>query len=205
MTLNRFSLALPESGQSQSDCSSHMIDTIPRDTSLVDMATTRVRSESELSAVISTAAASLGYSKLKPKQYEAVKEFVCGRDVFVCLPTASGKSLCYAASPLSSTVCATKQVPCTSLVIVVSPLIALMKDQVETFMRKGLKAVYASSDEESKHAILTGGFQLVYLSPESLLTDREWRVILEGPLFQDNLVALVIDEAHCVKKWYVFV
>ena len=183
-----------------------MIDTIPRDIAINrysrDMSTVAV--QSQLSAVISSAAASLGYSKLKPKQYETVKEFVSGKDVFVCLPTGSGKSLCYAVLPAVFDRLRQKTSP-TSLVIVVSPLITLIKDQVETFMRKGLKPVYVSSDEESKHAVLTGGFQLVYLSPESLLMDRQWRVILESPLFQDNLVALVIDEAHCVKKWYVYV
>ena len=115
--------------------------------------------QSELSTVIASAAASLRYSKLKPKQYKTVKEFMSGKDVFECLPTGSGKSLCYAVLPTVFNHLRQKTSP-TSLVIVVSPLITLIKDQVETFMRKGLKPVYVSSDEDSKHAVLTGGFNL---------------------------------------------
>ena len=77
-----------------------------------------------------------------------------------------------------------------------------MKDQVASFQKKGVNAVYINpSDSESKLAVVTGEFQLIYISPETLLTDLEWRDILQSPLFQQNLEGLVVDEAHCVKKW----
>ena len=90
-----------------------------------------------------SAAASLGYSKLKPTQQEVVEKFVSGRDVFVCLPTGSGKSLCYAVLP--AVFDGLGQLTDKSLVIVVSPLIVLIKDQVETFTLKGLSCFYANS------------------------------------------------------------
>ena len=154
----------------------------------------------ELSKAVSLAASQLGYKKLKPEQSEAVEEFVRGRDVFVSLPTGSGKSLCYAVLPAVFDILHHSDSP-TAMIIVVSPLIALMMDQVENF-KKGVKAVYVSpSDSEAKLAVMAGDYQLMYMSPETLLTDLEWRDILQSPFFQQNLEGLVVDEAHCVRKW----
>ena len=169
-------------------------------------------------ALVSLAAAKLGYSQVKPDQLRAVRSFLEGNDVFVCLPTGAGKSLCYAilpsvhdsfrrggyGQPSDSDAAEPAITKVSSVVLIVSPLIALMKDQVECFTRKGLKAVYIdSSDEEAKIAAMSGEFQLVYISPETLINDRQWRRILESDYLRCNLVALVIDEAHCVRKWYV--
>ena len=130
--------------------------------------------------IICSAAASLGYSKLKPTQQGVVEKFVSGRDVFVCLPTGSEKSLCYAM--LLAVFDSLRQLTDKSLVIVVSPLIALIKDQVETFTLKGLSCFYAnSSDQEAKHSVLAGECKLLYISAETLLTDCQWREILQSP------------------------
>ena len=59
------------------------------------------------------------------------------------------------------------------------------------------------SEQGSQDLVMCGEAQLLYMSPETLLTDKEWRDILESPIVQDNLVALVVDEAHCIKKWLV--
>ena len=62
--------------------------------------------------------------------------------------------------------------------------------------------MYASaSDEEAKLGIMAGHFQLIYMSPETLVSNLEWRDMLLSPFFQENLEALVEGEAHCVKKW----
>ena len=83
-----------------------------------------------------------------------------------------------------------------------SPLIALMKDQESSFGKKGVRAVHVTKeDEETMLAVMAGNYQLIYISPETLLTDRQWRHVIESPLFQKNLVAFVVDEAHCIKKW----
>ena len=86
----------------------------------------------ETSAAVSSAISRLGYSHLKPKQFQAVKEFVSGKDVFVGLPTGSGKCLCYALLPGVFDILHKRTSP-TSMIVVVSLLIALMKDQVGIF------------------------------------------------------------------------
>ncbi len=92
-----------------------------------------------------------------------------------------------------------------SIVLVVSPLIALMKDQVRAMRERDVTAVYAGEvDDDVEADICTGEYQLVYMSPEALLNDDRWRDMLSNSVYQENLVALVVDEAHCVKKWYVF-
>ena len=154
----------------------------------------------------------MGYKKLKPPQMKAIKAFVEDKnDVFVCLPTGIGKFVCHGILPLifdslchphNDSLLDTDETE-LSLVIVVSPLKALMMDQVESFQKRGLCAV--SEDVETKLVVMEGGVQLVYISIETLLRDHQWRAILDSPVIQGNLVWLVIDEAHCVKKWYAVV
>ena len=88
----------------------------------------------------------------------------------------------------------------SSVVLIVSPLIALMKDQVERLKGKGVKAVYGG-DQCEMELVFEGHYQILFLSPESLLTNNKWRDVLMSDVYQQNLVAVVVDEAHCVKKW----
>ena len=157
-------------------------------------------SESEIEKAISKAAEDLGYSQLRPQQRKAVKLFIKGRDVFVNLPMGSGKSLCYWLLP--KTFDYLRREVTQSVAVIVSPLIALMKDQVRAMTQRNVSAVYAGEAEgETERDICCAKYQLVYLSPEALLNDSRWRDMLLGPVYQERLVALVIDEAHCVKKW----
>lgn len=69
---------------------------------------------------------------------------------------------------------------------------------------KGVSAVYVGGvNDEVETKVCNGEYQLVYLSPEALLTNETWRDMLGSDVYQQNLVALVVDEAHCVKKWLV--
>ena len=163
-------------------------------------------SSKDLSVVISDVAASLGYTCLKEEQKMVLRAFVTGNDVFVALPTGYGKSLCYALLPLVFDRMR-GLVEKTSIVMIVSPLIALVKDQSVSFTRKGISAGYVSdketTDRETRKKILRGQCQLVFISPEALFLATEWRRMLAGDVYGKNLVGFVIDEAHCVKKWYV--
>ena len=150
-----------------------------------------------IEAAISTSAAALGYHKLTSNQSEVVKSFISGSDVFVSLPTGSGKSLCYWVLPGAFNVL--KQTD-SSVVLVVSPLIALMKDQVERLKSKGVKAVYGG-DQCEMEQVFEGLYQIIFLSPESMLMSNKWRDVLMSDMYQRNLVAVVVDEAYCVKKW----
>ncbi|MFA6029824.1 MAG: RecQ family ATP-dependent DNA helicase [Elusimicrobiota bacterium] len=132
-----------------------------------------------------------GYPTFKPLQKEAAEAAIAGKDALVVLPTGGGKSLCY-------------QLPAAAgsgLVLVVSPLIALMDDQVAAAREAGLKAdaLHSNLDDDEKTSAYTrlaaGETQLLYVSPERLLVGD----ILEdaGP----RLTVLAVDEAHCVSHW----
>ena len=155
--------------------------------------------DADIQRALPSAAEKLGYSTLRSQQELVIKYFVQGNDVFVSLPTGSGKSLCYTILPYVFDILRNEVEP--SIVIIVSPL---MKDQVRSMTERGLKAVFVGDcSEEMVGNVCMGGYQLVYLSPEALLTDERWRDMLLSPVYAGNLVALVVDEAHCVKKWSV--
>ena len=183
----------------------------------------------------------LGYDRATPEQSRAIHEFLLGRDVFVSLPTGEGKSLCYASLPLVFDWLREHYVvPASgdllhSIVLVVSPLTSLMKDQVESFSKRGQFIIYIAislllavssiifggqtilslglrcafvgveqHDEAVKQAVMSGEYQLVYMSPESLLGVLQWREMFRSPVYQEGLVAIAVDEAHLVEKWYDF-
>ena len=78
-----------------------------------------------------------------------------------------------------------------------------MKDQVTKYMNRGLKCVYLEEKEDSniKLDVLASNYQYVYLSPESLLCALQWREMFRFEVYQHNLVAIVVDKAHCIKEW----
>ena len=158
--------------------------------------------DSDLKAIVSAAARALGYDSLKPEQETALLAFLDGKDVFVSLPTGYGKSLCYAALPAAFDSLLRRK-EATSIVIAVSPLIALMKDQVAGLSARGLAVgcVTQDSSDEEKAKVKSGQYQLVLFSPEALLSIRRWREMLQGERYSSRIIAFIVDEAHCVKKW----
>ena len=151
---------------------------------------------------IATAAHSLGYV-LKPEHRTSIFQFASGSDVFVSLPTGYGKSLCYTLLP--SVFDLLKGVEEKSIVLVVSPLLALMKDQVASISEKGVPAVFISDKDSTpptvKREIKNGNFQVVFTSPECLFLSMEWKIMLLSNVYQQNLIGFVVDEAHYIKKW----
>jgi ATP-dependent DNA helicase RecQ len=133
-----------------------------------------------------------GFSGFRPHQEEIVRAIHGGRDVFAVMPTGGGKSLCY---QLPS-----QMLPGTTLVI--SPLIALMKDQVDAARKIGLRAAYLNSTQtEAERAevvgrLAEGGLDLLYAAPERFAQEA-FRQRLKG--VKINLAA--IDEAHCISEW----
>ena len=157
--------------------------------------------ESAVNSAVRRAAEKLGYSQLRPQQERAIKKFVDGQDVFVGLPTGSGKSLCYCIIPAVFDYLSGGD--SRSIVVVVSPLILLTKDQVQAMSEKEVRAVYVGDclEETIEVEVCSGNYQLVYISPEGLLTDERMRDMLLSSVYRKHLVGLVVDEAHCVKKW----
>ena len=88
--------------------------------------------------------------------------------------------------------------------VVVSPLIDLMKDQVTAYSARGLKVgcITGESSSDEKSEVVNGNFQLLLFSPETLLSGHRWRELLQVEPYKSNVVAFVVDEAHCVKKWW---
>ena len=142
---------------------------------------------------------------LKPEQKESVRYVYEGKDVFVWLPTGFGKSLCYEMLPFVFDV---KRGRVDSLVIVVSPLVSLMIDQVRSLRRRGVQAAIMSSagacGTECFSLLATeedmSKSKLLFCAPEALVRGR-WREALEQSELSCRIVAVVVDEAHCVSKW----
>ena len=142
----------------------------------------------------------LGYSDVRDEQLEAAREFLRGQDVFVSLPTGSGKSCRYGCLPLAFN---SLRKSSSSVVVVISPLKALMLDQTQIFNAKGIEAIYAGDelDAKSMDSVKSGKYALVFISPEAIIGGCMWREMLRSQIYQENLVAVVVDEAHCVEKW----
>ena len=92
-----------------------------------------------------------------------------------------------------------------SIVLCISPLTALMMDQKSKFVPMGIHTDFVAeqSDEEAVKRVLSGQAQLVYISPESIIGNTRFWSMLLSSVYQEHLVAFVVDEAHCVKTWYV--
>ncbi len=133
-----------------------------------------------------------GYDDFLPLQAQAVSASLAGRDSLVVLPTGGGKSLCYQLPALIR----------DGLTVVVSPLISLMKDQVDSLQQIGIKAAalnsaLAASEQQRIHAeINQGSLKLLYLAPERLLTESTLQLLVDSAV-----TCVAIDEAHCISSW----
>ena len=133
-----------------------------------------------------------GYPAFRGQQQEIVDHVVRGGDALVLMPTGGGKSLCYQIPALAR----------PGVAIVVSPLIALMRDQVDALRQLGVKAAYLNSTldwreaAEVERAAERGELDLLYVAPERLVTPRFLEL-----LDRSRLALIAIDEAHCVSQW----
>ena len=133
-----------------------------------------------------------GLERFRPGQREVIEEVLRGRDVLCVMPTGGGKSLCY-------------QLPAVilpGLTLVVSPLIALMKDQVDALRQRGLRATLINSTLDPVeqlariHDIEAGRYDLVYVAPERFRSGR-----FLAAMAKTAPALLAIDEAHCISEW----
>ena len=133
-----------------------------------------------------------GYSSFRENQEEIIKMIINNKDTLALLPTGGGKSICY-------------QIPSLimdGICIVVSPLISLMKDQVEDIKSKGIKAITITSDLDFKEVDIAltncifGGYKFLYISPEKLQNE-----LVQSKISEMNVNLIAVDEAHCISEW----
>lgn len=141
--------------------------------------------------MIQTLKTYFGYESFRPLQKEIIQNLLDGKDSLVLMPTGGGKSICYQLPALL----------CEGTAVVVSPLISLMKDQVEALRANGIAAgALNSSNDETENANLRrscieGKLKLLYISPEKLISELDY-------LLRDMQISLfAIDEAHCISQW----
>jgi ATP-dependent DNA helicase RecQ len=148
----------------------------------------------DLSTPLKTA---FGFDSFRPGQEAIVRDALAARDVLAIMPTGGGKSLCF-------------QLPAviqSGVTLVISPLIALMQDQVRLLEDNGIAAAFINSSLGAAEisirtaALLRGEYKLLYLAPERLLTAEFMQGVLPRLKTSRGIAALVIDEAHCVSEW----
>ncbi len=133
-----------------------------------------------------------GFDQLRPMQHEAILAGLAKRDSLVVMPTGGGKSLCYQVPPLLT----------NRMAVVVSPLIALMKDQVDGLKLNGYPAAAIHGNlspeeiQQAEHDALAGNLKLLFVAPERLLTSRFLNLVSKL-----GIDSFAIDEAHCISQW----
>ena len=133
-----------------------------------------------------------GFDSLRPSQHAAIASILEGRDTLVVMPTGGGKSLCYQAPAIYR----------EGMTIVVSPLIALMKDQVDSLKQVGVNAIRidstlnASEKRDAAQQLRSGKVRMLFVSPERL-ANQDFVRFLDG----NDVHTIAIDEAHCVSQW----
>ena len=133
-----------------------------------------------------------GFNSFRPLQNEIIDHVLQKKDILTLLPTGGGKSLCY-------------QLPAILMqgtCLVISPLIALMQEQLEILLKKGINAAYINSSLNYKDIdrildnVIYGNVKILYLSPERLQTE-----LFQKRFLKMNLSFVAVDEAHCISEW----
>ncbi len=144
----------------------------------------------ETKTLLSTLKTYFGYDQFRPQQQAIIEHILAGKDTLVIMPTGGGKSLCY-------------QLPAvllSGITLVISPLIALMKDQVDSLQQNGIQAAFYNSQQNAddrlalKQALTQKQIKLLYCAPESAQA-------LLSMLEPANISLLAVDEAHCISSW----
>ena len=150
------------------------------------------RPDTDLTLALEILRTRFGHESFRPGQEEALARILAGEDLTVVMPTGGGKSLCY-------------QVPALvrdGLTLVVSPLIALMKDQVEALEARGIAATFVNSTLDARQqrerldSAVAGRLRILYVAPERLATPLFLRAMRDRPP-----ILVAVDEAHCISSW----
>lgn len=133
-----------------------------------------------------------GHTQFHSGQQRAIDAILAGRDVLAIMPTGVGKSVCYQITALLL----------KGMTLVISPLISLMKDQVESLHQVGISAAFVNSSISSEEydstmrSVVSGAYKILYVAPERLMT---WGFLQLTQKVKISMIA--VDEAHCVSQW----
>lgn len=145
-----------------------------------------------------------GLTELKNEQKKALFYLLSGKDVLVNLPKGFGKSLIYQLSPMVAEELSRSHYQNgnnrSGIVLVISPLVFLIKGQVKGLQQRGIKASFIGTGQEkaSFKEILNGEMNIVYSLPEAMLANDRWQEMICSQVYQKNVVAVAVDEAHCI-------
>ena len=161
--------------------------------------------DNDLQTALKESLALFPVDELKAEQRLIIEKIVARRDVFGQLPTGYGKSLTFQLLPgvLSCLKAKGYEFPPNPLVVVISPLMSIVEDQVKYLRSLGVKAGYIGESKKSDREILDGkgDYALLYGSPESLTGDEKFREMFSMEFYQKNTVAVVCDEVHTAVHW----
>ncbi len=135
-----------------------------------------------------------GYDDFRPPQGEIIRSLLSGRDALIVMPTGGGKSICFQLPALLQ----------NGLTLVVSPLVALMENQVKELRDRHLPAALLHSElpsferKKTLQQLERQQLRLLYLSPETLLSQQVWQLLCQPQL---KITGLILDEAHCLVQW----
>ena len=143
-----------------------------------------------------------GHQRFRKNQEEIIRNAMQGRDVFVLMPTGGGKSLCYQLPAIC----------CPGLAVIISPLLSLIQDQVQSLKAKGVQTEFLSStqDYQTEQMDITrrlnetdayNGIKLLYITPEKLTRSNQMQGILRRLYSRGLISRFVVDEAHCLSDW----
>ena len=155
----------------------------------------------DLEEAFNRVASKFGIQALNSHQQLVISKLIeRKKDIFVNLPTGSRKSLIFQALPL--VINYVSRQPGHICVVVLSPLLTLVDDQVEYLRGKGVKAASISScTEEEATVIEKGKMSVVFASPEAWIQNERWRSMLGNSVYSKKLSALAINEAHVIRQW----
>ena len=137
----------------------------------------------------------LGFTELQDFQRKAAVAVLDGKDVFVAMPTGSGKSLAFQVLPFVKS----EELEEECFVLVISPINSLIWDQMQKLSERGIKCLSLVDQGTTPKDVLSGNYKFLFSSPENVLD--KFRSEMKSELLQRRLRCVVVDESHCIVKW----
>ena len=147
----------------------------------------------------------VGVTELNKHQDNALLRLIHRHDVFAVLPTGFGKSLIFQLLPSlcrELNLMGYDSFPENCVVVVICPLVALIESHINELKKRGIACACLSGiSQQDKTDVLDGKYSFIFTNPETIVMNEKWREMLQNPVYQKRLFAIVTDEAHVIPKW----